>query len=827
MFDLDTSTIRLGARAASKEDAIRAVGGLLVEAGRMKPGYVQSMLAREKVANTYLGNGIAIPHGLPKDRGLILETGVAVLQLPDGVEWNPGETVRLVIGIAARSDEHIEVLTNLTRVLDDPAAIERLSRTESASEIVAVLTGRRAAAAAAAAGLEPFQRCVDVPVPMSSGLHARPAAAFAEVAKRFEAEVRVQNGPTVANAKSLISLLMLGAGQGSVLRIMARGPDEVEALAALKRALESGLGDMDEPAAEEDAGHRWVPKNAAATVPGLSAAPGLAIGPLHQLKHTTMVVESTARDQAVEAKRLREAIAAARADLEGLHREVEARSGAGRAGIFRAHVELLEDPALQEATLSRLRQGHSAGWAWRETVEAQARGMETLSEPLLAARAVDLRDVGTRVLRLLSGALDDTLELPERPVLLVAEDLAPSDTARLDPAVVLGLCTALGGPTSHTAILARSLGIPAVVGAGPAVLHQPEGATAVLDGSNGVLYVEPDAQDLEAARSLQVELRQQRGEEHRARFEPAVTRDGHRVEVLANAGLVSEAAQAVHAGGEGIGLLRTEFLFLGRDTAPSEDEQYGAYAEMVRALNGLPLILRTLDVGGDKQVPYLDLPHEDNPFLGMRGIRLCLARPELFLTQLRAVYRTSKHGPIRLMFPMIASLDELRAARALAERARGETGAAPLEIGIMIEVPAAVEMADLFARESDFFSVGTNDLTQYVLAMDRSHPLLSAQADGLHPAVLRMIQRAVRAMTDAGKWVGVCGGIAGDPLGAAILTGLGVAELSVSIPAIPAIKARIRKLSLRAAQDLAGRALQCSSAAEVRRLGSSSGRGSR
>jgi phosphocarrier protein FPr len=274
----------------------------------------------------------------------------------------------------------------------------------------------------------------------------------------------------------------------------------------------------------------------------------------------------------------------------------------------------------------------------------------------------------------------------------------------------------------------------------------------------------------------------------------------------------------VNAGGEGVGLLRTEFLFLERPQAPTEEEQYSAYAQMVKALNGLPLILRTLDVGGDKRIPYLDLPAEENPFLGLRGIRLCLARPELFLTQLRAAYRAAKHGPIKLMFPMISMLEELAAARQLAEQARQETGAAPLEIGIMIEVPSAVEMADHFAAEVDFFSVGTNDLTQYVLAMDRGHPVLSAQADGLHPAVLRMIDRAVQAMRSAGKWVGVCGGIAGDPLGAAILAGLGVAELSVSIPAIPAIKAKIRKLSLAHAQELARRALRCRSAAEVRAL---------
>jgi phosphoenolpyruvate-protein phosphotransferase len=362
-----------------------------------------------------------------------------------------------------------------------------------------------------------------------------------------------------------------------------------------------------------------------------------------------------------------------------------------------------------------------------------------------------------------------------------------------------------------------------VVGAGPAVLHQRDGVAAVLDGDNGILYIDPSEEDLAAARAARSALVHPCEEEHRDRHQPAVTTDGVRIEVDANAGLAKEASQAVAAGGEGVGLLRSEFLFLERDTAPSEEEQYAAYRETAEALGGLPLIVRTLDIGGDKAVPYLHLPAEENPFLGVRGIRLCLAHPQLFRTQLRAIFRAAAHGSIKILYPMVSDVAELREALAITEEVRQEVGAGRLETGIMIEVPSAVAMASELAALVDFFSIGTNDLAQYVLAMDRGHPLLARQVDGLHPAVLRMIDQTVRAAAEKGTRVGVCGGVAGEPLGAVILIGLGVTELSVSIPSIAAIKACIRNVSMADAQGLARRALACESAEAVRALGKAQG----
>jgi multiphosphoryl transfer protein len=814
MLELEPENILLGAQAESKEQAIRQVAELLVRSGFIEPGYADSMLGRERVANTYLGQGIAIPHGLPKDRGLINRTGIAVLQVPAGVSWQPGDAARLVVGIAAKSDEHIDVLSKLTDLLDDGDLVERLAVTRDPREVIAALSAPRGDGTAAVS-LADFARSVEATVTGAHGLHARPATAFVDIAKGFDAEVIVRHGEKTANGRSLAALLKLGVKTNGVVRISAQGPDAEAALVALKELIEAG---EEEEHILAGPTHGWTPRSVETTVPGAAASPGLAIGAVRLLRQSKIVVERTAKDPTRERSRLREAIATARAELLELYQEVEQKSGKAGAAIFRAHAEFLSDPDLIERTEQRIGEGQSAGWAWQQTIEAEAGGLEKLDDPVLAGRATDLRDVGTRVLRRLAGVIEEEPDLPSEPVILLAEDLTPSDAATLDPAHVLGFCTAGGGPTSHAAIIARSLGIPAVVGAGPAVLHQPDGATAVLDGDNGFLYIGPSEADLQAARAAQSSLADLRDLEYRTRYEPALTTDGVRIEVVANTGLSQEAAQAVEAGGEGIGLMRSEFLFLERDSAPSEEEQYAAYRQAVEALQGLPLILRTLDIGGDKEVPYLDLPAEANPFLGIRGIRLCLAHPELFKTQLRAIFRASAHGPIKIMYPMIATLADLRDALAITEEVRQELGAEKLELGIMIEVPSAVIMASELAEHVDFFSIGTNDLVQYVLAMDRGHPSLARQADGLHPAVLRMIDQTVRAATAKNRWVGVCGGVAGDPLGAVILAGLGVIELSVSIPSIAAIKARLRSISMKDAQNLARRALACDSAEAVRGL---------
>lgn len=659
-----------------------------------------------------------------------------------------------------------------------------------------------------------------------TGLHARPAKIFVNTAKQFQSDIRVQHGAKKANAKSLISMLTLGVEAGTEISILVDGSDEEAALMALETAVSSGLG-------EEELLHHNNHKPITTTpevapplplaasdnlIRGIAAAPGIAIGPIFQLKHAEVTITETFSGASAEETRLLEAIEQARGQLTTVRQQMLTRTAASEAAIFDVHLEILDDPDLLDTVLGHIAQQRPAAQAWQTAIEARAALMAGLDDPLLAARAADIHDVGYRVLRLLVRADDQGLRLPDHPVIVVAHDLSPSDTASLPKDRVLGFCTAVGGPTAHSAIIARALSLPAVVGAGAGVLEVANHTLAVLNGRSGTLTLHPDEQTVAQAKSAQAEWLQQREAAAQATNTPAITQDGHRVEVVANVGGVADTQKAMLAGAEGVGLLRTEFLFLDRAEAPSEEEQFTVYRDIAQAMQGQPVIVRTLDIGGDKPLPYIEVPPEANPFLGERGIRLCLNRPYLLREQVRAILRAAQHGSLRIMFPMVADLSELRAARVIVEEVRAELNAPPIEIGIMIEVPSAALMADAFAPEVDFFSVGTNDLTQYTLAMDRQHPSLASKADGLHPAVLRLIARTVEAAHTAGKWVGICGELGADPQAVPILVGLGVDELSVSVPAIPTVKAQVRTQHWAATQQLAQQALACATAQEVRSL---------
>jgi phosphoenolpyruvate-protein phosphotransferase len=433
----------------------------------------------------------------------------------------------------------------------------------------------------------------------------------------------------------------------------------------------------------------------------------------------------------------------------------------------------------------------------------------------MQARAEDLTGVARQVVAALTSGAAPTLT---GPGIVVARELTPADTATLDRTLALGIATASGSPTSHSAILARSLGIPAAVGLGDALLDVPEGTELLLDGDAGTVEVEP-------ADELLAEYEQRAAEQDRsarraraAAADPALTRDGRRIEVVANIGSPEDVSAAIENGAEGVGLLRTEFLFLDRDSMPSEEEQFVTYTRIAEGLEGRPLILRTLDVGADKPLPYLPQRPEANPFLGVRGIRLALERPELLETQLRAALRTAAEHPLKVMFPMVATLDEYRRARAVLDELRAGLPTVELEVGVMIEVPAAALEAEQFAPKVDFFSLGTNDLTQYTMAAERGNAAVAGLADGLHPAVLRLIRTVADAANGHGKWAGVCGELASDPEAAPVLVGLGIAELSANAPSIPAVKEAVRDVDSETARDLAERALELSSAAEVRAL---------
>ena len=664
-------------------------------------------------------------------------------------------------------------------------------------------------------------------VPNATGLHARPAAVLANVAKNFQSEIKLQLGERFANARSITSLMALEVGQNDKVVLVAKGADAKQAVEKLSQLIAAGLGDE---------GYQPAPAPATTTVAkiaepvsrpqntnpnlflGVAASPGLAVGTVFQVRRAEILVEEEGRGLEREQHQLADAIDKARAQLEALRAQLHSKADPGKAAIFAAHAELLDDPDFLEIANSAIAKGKSAAFAWKHAARLHAERLASLRNELLAQRANDVRDVGLRVLELLTGVTRMPPHYPEGSI-LIAEDLTPSDAATMEGGSVVGFATVRGGATSHVAILARSLEIPAIAGTEPRVLEVANGTSVILDGAKGSLYLNPPPEEVTRIRERQIRHKAQRKEDIAHALEPALTNDGHRIHVFANIGGVKDAQQLVSLGGEGVGLLRSEFLFMDRPYAPNEDEQAASYLAIAQAAGpDVPVIIRTLDVGGDKPLPYLPIPREDNPFLGERGIRVGLDRPEVLRTQLRAILRATRGGRLLVMFPMIATVQELRDAKAVLTEEAAALGVAPIRCGIMVEVPAVAVMAHTFATEADFFSIGTNDLTQYTLAMDRGHPKLAPKVDALNPAVLRLIAQTIEGAHAHQRLVGICGGVAGDRQAVPILVGLGIDELSVSLPAIPTVKAQIRGLSLTTCRDLAQRALECATVEEVRAL---------
>jgi phosphocarrier protein FPr/phosphocarrier protein len=536
-----------------------------------------------------------------------------------------------------------------------------------------------------------------------------------------------------------------------------------------------------------------------------------------QFRHASITVPETGGSPALERLQLDAALQESRAQIAALQTGAQS---APQRNILLAHLELLEDPDLLDAARTWIGQKKSAAFAWQSAYLQSADRLERLDgvhNAVMRERGSDIRDIGRRVLANLCQAPHTSYALPDDAI-VIADDLTPSDTAAFDRSKLRGVCTRTGGATSHVAILARSFGIPAVCGIDTAALDLQNGTRVILDGTQGTLLDKPSAADIAEAKSTMLRLTALHERDLRNAAAVALTLDGHHIEVVANVRNAQEAQEAVANGAEGVGLLRSEFLFDDRATAPSEEEQTSAYTAVADAIGPQrPLVVRTLDVGGDKPLPYLPLPKEDNPFLGMRGIRVSLDHPDLLRTQLRAILRAAGHAKLHIMFPMVATLEELREAKTILAQELQLLGTSiEVQVGLMIEVPSAALMAEQFAREADFFSIGTNDLTQYTLAMDRGHPQLAKKADGLHPSVLKMVALTCEGAHAHGKWVGVCGGLASDTLAVPVLIGLGVTELSASVPAIPAIKSLIKRLALPECRALAQEILRMGTATEVR-----------
>ncbi|MFV5363550.1 phosphoenolpyruvate--protein phosphotransferase [Acinetobacter oleivorans] len=946
MLALEPRHIHMNQHAIDKKHALQCLVDILVKDGLVMPEYITGLINREQQSATYLGQGIAIPHGTPQSREFILETGIRLAHFPEGIIWDGENTIYLAVVIAAKSDEHLQVLQILTRALmqdvseqvknaTQPEQIiellqaqplsltlhENLIQTEiesqdiedllwSASQIlkkhnfvkcgflsslepdqviqlqdqiwsissskfvqqpaISIVKPRHALdvngqklntlvciAANEQLDSQRFNRLIDilfnpeqvaqldqtqapneiakiigadvipdwphrsVVLANAHGLHARPATHLVNLTKSFQGDIQVAvDDGNFVSAKSLTRLLALGCKRGQTLRFIAEPEtDAVEALDKVIQAVQQGLGEEVEPIQSSDTQEAQSPQTVKSlpetlsTNTGIPASSGLAFGPVHIIKPKIYQYERMGLSVKAEKEKLDIALHAVK---NNIHQVIAKSEVAEIKQIFQAHLEMLDDPDLINGVYQKINLNLSAPAAWHEHIEAAAKEQAALPDRLLAERATDLRDIGDRVLAQLCGEV--IIEEPKEPYILIMYDVGPSDVARLNKDRVAGILTAVGGASAHSAIVARALGIPAIVGAGEQVLEIEQKSSLLINGDTGTFVLNPNTQQIEQAkqeRELQQKIRE---EAERHSQEPAITVDQHQIEIAANLGKVQATAHAVECGAEAIGLLRTELVFMAHSSAPNETTQEADYRVVLDALAGRPLVVRTLDVGGDKPLPYLPIAEEENPFLGLRGIRLTLRQPELLRQQLIALLKAADDRPLRIMFPMIGRVEEWRAAKAILDEVKVVHPCADLQVGIMIEVPSAALLAPILAQEVDFFSIGTNDLTQYTLAIDRGHPILSAEADGLHPSILQLIDHTVKAAHKHGKWVGICGELAADPKAVPILMGLGVDELSMSPNSIPLVKAQIRTLNYSQAQALAKRALECESATAVRQL---------
>ncbi|MBP6123599.1 MULTISPECIES: phosphoenolpyruvate-protein phosphotransferase PtsI [Providencia] len=563
-------------------------------------------------------------------------------------------------------------------------------------------------------------------------------------------------------------------------------------------------------------------------ISGILVSPGFAFGQALILKEDPILVSTKkiADDQIEkEIQRFIEGRNKSAEQLSLIKEKAEKNLGAEKAEIFEGHIMLLEDEELEQEIVTLIKgDKKTADAAAYSVIEDQAQALEALDDEYLKERAADVRDIGKRLLKNILNIPIVDLSAIDKEVILVAADLTPSETAQLNLDKVLGFITDIGGRTSHTSIMARSLELPAIVGTSNATSKIKNGDYVILDGVNNKIYLNPSEAEIDKLKTFKDEYLQEKEELVKLKDLPAITLDGHQVEVCANIGTVRDVAGAERNGAEGVGLYRTEFLFMDRDSLPTEEEQFQAYKAVAEAMGSQAVIVRTMDIGGDKDLPYMNLPKEDNPFLGWRAIRICLDRKEILHSQLRAILRASKFGKLRIMFPMIISVEEVRELKAELEmlkaqlREEGKAFDETIEVGVMVETPAAAVIARHLAKEVDFFSIGTNDLTQYTLAVDRGNELISHLYNPMSPAVLNLIKQVIDASHAEGKWTGMCGELAGDERATLLLLGMGLDEFSMSAISIPGIKKLIRNANFSDTKALAEQALAQATSDELMKL---------
>ena len=808
----------------------------------------------EAIQSVYTEDGVLV----------LMDLGSAVLSAKMALDLLPQEIAEKVLLCPAPFVEGAIAAAVQAGVGSDLGTVNREARTallpkdeqlgEEATIIAGIGVGSTALAGSEYIG-ENQDKPVSIPIEKTGesiqltirnlhGLHARPAARFVKTAASFQSDIQVRNltnGKGPVTAKSLNALATLGAVKDHDIIISASGPDSSTALQTLAKMVEEGFGEIQETGRESAAivasPDRPIPP-ASGVEPAISEAgelhaipvsEGVAFGPFfrYQPPLPPISTERISNPQTAWTE-LQLALESTEKAIRQRRVQLTPTLGEEQAAIFDAHELILQDPDLLAKTYRLIFDNEmNPAAAWMQVIQETADSYKALDDSYLKQRAIDVLDVGRQVLFALAGKTEGIrLELKE-PVILFAEELTPTETSALDMGKVLGLMTTGGGPTSHSAILARALGIPAVSGVSQIFTKLENGTTIGLDGFEGAIWVNPQEErlsDLSRRRNRWLEERQRL---LRSSHELATTRDGQRIEVVANVGSVQDSIGAADNGAEGIGLLRTEFLFLTRTTPPTEEEQYRVLCQIGEALTqegryDWPIIVRTLDVGGDKELPYIQLAPEANPFLGVRALRLSLRKPELFSPQLRAILRAGFGYHFRIMFPMVANLDEILQARQCIEQAHRELDQEgiphrwPIEMGIMVEIPSAAILSPILAPHVEFFSIGTNDLTQYTLAAERGNPLLSGLADALHPAVLSLIGEVAQASHKYGKFTGVCGELAGDPFAVPVLVGLGVDELSMNPSAIPRVKSVLRAVDLKETQALADLVLAASGAPEAR-----------
>ncbi|PKG22194.1 phosphoenolpyruvate--protein phosphotransferase [Niallia nealsonii] len=556
---------------------------------------------------------------------------------------------------------------------------------------------------------------------------------------------------------------------------------------------------------------------------GIAASSGIAIAKAYRLVEPNLSFEKTTIDNAEnEINRFQEALNKSKGELDAIREKANKELGADKAAIFEAHLLVLSDPELIAPIEDKIKtESVNAEVALKETTDMFITMFESMDNEYMRERAADIRDVTKRVLAHLLGVHLANPSMISEEVIVVAEDLTPSDTAQLNREFVKGFTTDIGGRTSHSAIMARSLEIPAVVGTKKATEEIQNGDLVIVDGLKGEIHINPTPEVVASYEKTAAQYEEQKAEWAKLANEKTVSADGVHVELAANIGTPNDLEGVINNGGEAVGLYRTEFLYMGRDQLPTEDEQFESYKAVLEGMKGKPVVVRTLDIGGDKELPYLDLPKEMNPFLGFRAIRLCLEEQDIFRTQLRALLRASSYGNLKIMFPMIATLNEFRAAKALLEEekanliANGTKVADKIELGIMVEIPSTAVLADQFAKEVDFFSIGTNDLIQYTMAADRMNERVSYLYQPYNPSILRLIKMVIDAAHKEGKWAGMCGEMAGDETAIPLLLGLGLDEFSMSATSILKARAQILHLSKTEMEELAEKALQMSTTEEV------------